>query len=222
MLPTRATFLVVAALLALPGCNGAEIDAWIVKIDTADATLAEANAAWKVAALSFMDAPVATSGPCEISDVHGGPESLSLYERGEVEREGSTLGEIGDMSGYARVARNLLTGDGRAIFPNAEIAAGIERAASSDDWGYDWLMLTTSSTEPEVLEDNTFTPGTATGWLMIWGYAEARFMCAGAFDAENSEQVRGERAGDAPALRWNLAAQAFEMGQSALQAIPEG
>ena len=219
-LPVRAILVASAALLALPACNRAEIDAWLAKCDTADATLAEANASWKTAALSFMDRPVATSGPCEITDVHGGPESLSLYDRTIVEREGSRLGEITDMVSQANVARTGLERDGR--LPNAAMSAAIDRAAAADDWGYDWLLLTTSSTEPEVLEGNTFRTGTATGWLMIWGYAEGRFLCAGAFDAENSDEVGGEQAGDAAALRWNLTAEAFEMGQSALQALPEG
>ncbi len=229
MRSSRAPFLsgsvAIAALLALPACNGnrAEVDAWLVKIDAADALFSDVNDAWKAEALGFIDAPPTTSGPCEISDVHGGSDSVSLIEREALENEYTALREVSALRQDVNVARRMLAPEtGRPTLPNEANAAAIARAESPDDWGYDWLLLTTATTEPTLVGDNTFKPGTASGWLMIWGYEEGRFVCAGAFEAENSDQVGVEGVGETGSLRWNLAAQAFETGQAALQAIPEG
>jgi hypothetical protein len=219
----QRTIIALTAIVAITSCSGnrAEVEAWLARIDTADATLADANSAWKTAALAFMDSPSPTTGPCEVSDIHGGSDSVSLIERVVVEREGSALREIAELGGKVRTARSLIESEGRRpILPNADLSGAIERAEFSDDWGHDWLLLTSSVSQPMPLPNNTFTPGKAIGWLMVWSYAEGRFVCAGPFEAESDDEVRVQQVGQTGSLRWNLAAAAFEMGQGTLQAIP--
>jgi len=220
----RISTLVFALVMGLSFASSAckhsvELEQWTEKVVVADVAISDARETWRDAARQFLAEPVEGSGPCTASTPGGGEDSVSLVEPADLDLPGQGLREMSAMSVEIGAARRMLTGD-HAMVPSEAQQQAIERAMEPSSWGYDWFVLAREVEMPQMVGPSTFTPGQSEGWLLVWGYGEERFVCAGPFRAESSDTVARVSAGDEAAIRWNLAAQAFRNGRAALAELP--
>jgi hypothetical protein len=196
-----------------------DLELWTTRINTAEAAFSQTGEAWRTAAREFMANPVLGTGACEAPTPGGGPENMHLTEASALDNVHSKLHEVQEMALEVGTAYRLLTGD-HPMLPIPSMEQAIERAATPENWGHDWLLLASAVVAAEMIDGSTYQPGYTTGWLLIWSYAESRFVCAGPYRAESSEQVVRTGAGDSAAIRWDLTSQAFEAGELTLAALP--
>ena len=213
--------LVTAFLLGPFGCKASvDTELWNSNISAAESGISSAREAWRAAAREYLANPVPGVGACEVPTVGGGEDSVSLVEPSDLDNEGAGLREMFNLSVEVGTADRLVNGDHKMEPPPA-LQQAVERAAAPEAWGYDWFVLASEVVMPEMIDQGTFRPGFATGWLLLWSYADERFVCAGPYRATSSETVSRTGAGDSAAIRWNLTEQAFRIGREALAALPE-